>query len=260
MKIHSSLLRGIFVAASASLLALAACAEGESDVEYVMQGTVPLGEVWGGPEEKLYSQGNEELIVRDFFEDRTGGFFVDVGAADPIERSTTYYLEERLGWSGIAIDALEEYAPGYAKSRPRTRFFSYIVTDHVGTREKFYRIRGAPELSSTIEGRRWGNETLPADTLEVPTITLDALLEQEGVGRIDFLSLDIEGGEPKALAAFDIERYRPQLICIGAFKKEAKWDAYFELLGYERLEKYARYDFVNLYYTPIAGDGGTDDG
>ena len=58
-----------------------------------------------GTEKKRYSQHNEELIIRDFFQDRREGFFLDVGCAWPIRNSTTYYLEKHLGWSGIGIDA-----------------------------------------------------------------------------------------------------------------------------------------------------------
>ena len=61
-----------------------------------------------GTEKKLYSQFDEELIIRDFFQDRRGGFFLDVGAADPDVNNTTYYLEKNLGWSGIGVDALPD--------------------------------------------------------------------------------------------------------------------------------------------------------
>ncbi len=46
----------------------------------------------------LYSQGKEELIIRDFFEDRRSGFFLDVGSYQWKKLSTTYYLEKHLGW------------------------------------------------------------------------------------------------------------------------------------------------------------------
>ena len=42
---------------------------------------------------KLYSHQKEELVIRDFFQDRRGGFFVDVGCWHPISDSNTYYLE-----------------------------------------------------------------------------------------------------------------------------------------------------------------------
>ena len=66
--------------------------------------------------EKLYSQMNEELIIRHFFDDRRDGFFLDVGAFDWKKASTTLYLERHLGWSGIAIDAQKIHAEGYRKN------------------------------------------------------------------------------------------------------------------------------------------------
>ena len=72
---------------------------------------------WGP---KLYSEHDEEVLVRDFFQGRRDGFFLDVGAAHYMKDSNTFYLEERLGWSGIAIDANAEFAADYAKHRPRS--------------------------------------------------------------------------------------------------------------------------------------------
>jgi hypothetical protein len=138
------------IAGVASLAVLSlACSPEASETGFVESSGLILGQVWEGPEQKLYSQGNEELIVRDFFSDEKQGIFLDVGSGQPIAGSTTYYLENHLEWSGIAIDAQSEYAPGYAKVRPDTRFFSYIVTDHSGKKEKFYRVLGAQALSST---------------------------------------------------------------------------------------------------------------
>ena len=64
-----------------------------------------------------YSHNVEEWVVRDFFRDRRNGVFVDVGAADARRGSNTYYLESALGWSGIAVDALEEYRASYTAHR-----------------------------------------------------------------------------------------------------------------------------------------------
>jgi len=60
--------------------------------------------------EALYSQDDEETLIRAFFADHRGGSFLDVGAGDPIRDSTTYYLEKHLGWHGIAVDAIAVYA------------------------------------------------------------------------------------------------------------------------------------------------------
>src|SRR5262245_10306682 len=56
-----------------------------------------------------YSQFAEEWIIRDFFKDKRDGVFVDVGANHYRDSSTTFYLEEKLGWSGLAIEPLGQF-------------------------------------------------------------------------------------------------------------------------------------------------------
>jgi len=94
------------VMAAGFVLSVQACDEPDKDIDSSRR--IPFGESWPGPEKKLYSQFNEELIIRDFFQDRKNGVFLDVGCSKPIENSTTYYLDKHLGWSGIGIGASPE--------------------------------------------------------------------------------------------------------------------------------------------------------
>lgn len=207
-------------------------------------------------QKKLYSEHNEELIIRDFFQDRRSGLFVDVGCAHYMFASTTYYLEKHLGWSGIAIDALAEFKQGYTDNRPNTKFFNFIVTDHSGGKESFYKLSDSVWQSSTskefVEGVDRAREDIRNTYQEiyVPTITLTDLLDKNGVSRIDFLSIDIEGGEAAALAGFDIDRFKPQLVGIEAHSNKNKIMRYFNQHGYERIEKYLSYDNQNWYFKP----------
>ena len=86
----------------------------------------------------------EEWLVRDFFGDQRGGVFLDVGSYDYKRFSNTYYLEKELGWSGVAMDAQKEFAADYAKYRPRTRFFSFFVSDTLGRAPVLLRSRRQP--------------------------------------------------------------------------------------------------------------------
>jgi FkbM family methyltransferase len=201
----------------------------------------------------LYSQHNEELVVRDFFQDRRDGVFLDVGCASPIEDNNTYYLEKHLGWSGLAVDALPEFAQPWERKRPRSRFFNFYVSDHAGTVEPFYRsaLRGVSSGRKDQKGP--GGKQVPLEEIQVPTTTLNKLLETNGVTRLDFLSMDIEGHEPAALAGFDIKRFRPALACVET--KPANRDTitrYFADNGYERLDRYLEHDTVNWYFAPRA--------
>jgi hypothetical protein len=66
--------------------------------------------------------------------------------------------------------------------------------------------------------------------------------------------MDIEESEPPALAGFDIERFRPELVCIEASPsiQQALLD-YFTKHGYERIDRYLEADSVNWYFQPRDG-------
>lgn len=199
-------------------------------------------------EEKRYSLFDEELIIRDFFQDRRDGVFLDVGCAWPIDANNTYYLEKHLGWTGIGVDALSDYAEAWQRERPASRFFSFLVTDRSGGTGTFFKSPNTG-LSSTdrdsASGKNFGDEMEP-EKIEIPMITLDDLLEREGIEKIDLLSMDIEGHEPKALAGFDLERFQPELVVIEG--KKGSVARYFRRHGYEQIRRYVPYDAVNRYF------------
>jgi FkbM family methyltransferase len=213
---------------------------------------VPLAEFLGS-ETSLYSQHDEEALIRHFFRDRRDGFFVDVGAFHWKLASTTLYLEERLGWTGISIDANRSVAAGYRDNRPGTQFENYFIDDESGGSASL--VVAGPLSSSSEEHVRSfpGMAEVDFPRREVRTITLNDLLDRHGVEKIDFLSMDIELGEPAALAGFDIERYRPELVCIEAARSiRHLLMAYFTDHGYERIDAYLPFDTVNWYFTPLA--------
>jgi FkbM family methyltransferase len=196
-----------------------------------------------------YSLGFEEWIVRDFFQDRRNGVFLDVGANHPIDRSNTYFLEHSLGWSGLAIDALAEFAESYEQHRPRTRFVAMFASDTPDERVQLF----VPDNKLVSSGSREFTERYGRAGVarEVPTTTLTAALDQAGIQKVDFLSMDIELAEPAALAGFDIARFRPGLVCIESHPEiRQQIMDFFTQHGYELVGKYLRVDPHNLYFAP----------
>ena len=203
-----------------------------------------------GPSKNSY--GPEEWIVRDFFQDKRDGIFLDVGANHYKSTSNTYYLEQQLNWSGIAIDALPEFAADYQKFRPRTKFFAFFVADKSNERARMYVLEKNKQIGSGDKSfaEQHGDK---AKEIEVPTITLNDLLDSEKVTKIDYLSLDIELYEPKALAGFDVDRFHPQLVCVEAHPQvRQEIIDYFARHRYVVVGKYLRADPNNLYFTPMS--------
>lgn len=202
-------------------------------------------------ETNVFSQHGEEVVIRDFFQDRKNGFFLDVGCAWPVHYSNTYYLEKELGWSGIGVDAIADHARRWRNRRPRSKFFNFIVADHSEGVESFYRTEsGELGISTLTPGAGLGRKSEWKE-IKVRTITLTDLLDQNGVSKIDLLSMDIEGAELIALAGFNINRFEPELVVVEVHAvARAPVQEYFSAHGYERIERYDPYDVYNYYFTP----------
>jgi FkbM family methyltransferase len=199
-----------------------------------------------------YSENQEEWIIRDFFKDRRSGFFVDVGANHYRKSSNTFFLEERLGWSGIAVDPQESFKADYVKYRPRTRFVPAFVSDASNATASLFMVDDNPSVAS---GNRDFSQMYGKGIREVavPTITLTELLTQFQVAQIDLLSVDVELSEPRVLAGFDIERFRPALVCIEAHDAVRQQILnYFANHHYVAVGAYLRVDVRNLYFCPVS--------
>lgn len=200
-----------------------------------------------GPDKN--SSHEEEYFIRDYFGDRRNGVFLDVGSGHYRNRSNTYFLEHNLEWSGIAVDAQAKFAANYAVYRPKTRFFNLFVSDVTDQRIRFY--VGKNDLFSSSD-RSFTEGYAPAvETKNVVTITLNDLLQAANIEHIHFMSMDIELAEPKALAGFDIERFRPELVCIEAHPEiRQQLLDYFHKHHYVVVGKYLRADPQNLWFVP----------
>jgi FkbM family methyltransferase len=197
-----------------------------------------------------YSQGVEELLIRDFFQDQRGGIFVDVGAYEPQKWSNTFFLEDRLEWTGVAVDALAEFAEAYRQTRPRTRYVVAFASDKDEGTETLHLNPSELAVSSHSQSftRLFYQNTEPR---VVAVRTVDSILAEAGITSVDFMSMDIELGEPAALRGFAVKRFRPRLVCVEAHEqtRQAILD-YFASNDYVLVGKYLLLDRVNLYFMP----------
>jgi hypothetical protein len=59
-------------------------------------------------------------VVWDHFHRKPSGFFIEVGANDPINLSQTYLLEQN-GWEGILVEPQAEYCDRLRQVGPRSK-------------------------------------------------------------------------------------------------------------------------------------------
>jgi FkbM family methyltransferase len=199
------------------------------------------------------TEREEEWLIRDYFRGRHGGYFVDVGANHYKIGNKTYYLEQHQGWSGIAIEPQFEFAADYGTYRRRTKFFQLFVSDKSEETAQLYVLRSSRFVASSDKAfvSQFGK---PDEVRAIPTVSLNDLLEREGRQQVDFVSMDIELHEPQALKGFDIQRFKPSLVCIEALLpvRQQILD-YFAKNGYVAVGRYLWVDRENLYFTPLGG-------
>jgi FkbM family methyltransferase len=156
------------------------------------------------------------------------GIFVEAGAHDGLTQSNTAMLEFSRGWTGLLVEPIPELATLCRAQRPGAivEQVALVAADHAGDSiEMTYCNRSsvvAGGRGSSAADAAWVEKCrqLPDQvdvepySLEVPARTLSSLLDDHGIGPVDFLSLDLEGYEASALRGIDFERHRPELLLV----------------------------------------------
>jgi hypothetical protein len=87
-------------------------------------------------------------------------------------------------------------------------------------------------------------------TIRMPVTTLARLCEAQGLDTIDFLKIDVEGGEADVLLGGDWRRFRPKVIVVEAVAPgsgEPAWQGWEPFL-LEQGYRFALFDTLNRFY------------
>jgi FkbM family methyltransferase len=194
--------------------------------------------------------------------DLDGGFFLEAGANDGVTQSNTFYFERRRQWRGLLVEPVPPLAWRCRLFRPRSLTLNAALgsIEQSGSRLRMTYC----DLMSTIDGAMLNDEEQQAHIqtgaalqkvrpyrLFVPCFSLNDILIRYQIGRIDLLSLDVEGYEENALRGIDFERFRPRYLLVEAryrAKVEDVISTYYEVVDelsdHDVLYK-ARVDFAS---------------
>ncbi|UDF03392.1 FkbM family methyltransferase [Asticcacaulis sp. AND118] len=147
--------------------------------------------------------------------------FVEVGAYDGETASATACLAD-FGWRGWYIEPVPAFAE-LCRQRHEANAVTvaeYAVSNRSGTSALY--VGGA--LSTLIKQQvedyarvGWARRFHKGEEIVVETRTLDAALSEEGVPTgFDLLVISVEGAESLVLDGFQLERWRPKVVVVGA--------------------------------------------
>jgi FkbM family methyltransferase len=160
-----------------------------------------------------YGGNLEDVLLYRALSAVTHGFYIDVGANDPIEDSVTKLFYDQ-GWAGINIEPLARFCERLKQQRPRDINLQVAASDRPGT-ITFNEMGGWAHGLSTIDpsiAERQAGRGLARHTYEVAAETLTNICDRYSPSEIHFLKIDVEGAEGRVLRGLDLQRYRPWVI------------------------------------------------
>jgi len=163
--------------------------------------------------------GEDKYVNEQFFHNKDGGFFVDIGANDGITQSNTFFFEKTLGWKGICVEPVPS---AFEELRRNRNCFCVqgCVSNYEGTAEfmefDLSLVSGLVNVMDPRHLQRWGR--VPHKIITVPCYLPMNILSQYDVCHIDYLSVDTEGGEFEILSSIDFTSIEIDIINV-----EVRW-------------------------------------
>ncbi|UVW28142.1 FkbM family methyltransferase [Massilia sp. H6] len=197
-----------------------------------------------------YAQNSEDVLLWRALGHVKNGFYIDVGANDPVEHSVTKAFYD-AGWRGISIEPLPAFHQAFLDARPRDVNLAVAAGSTNGELVLYDvpAVRGwaSPEQSVAELHRAEGHQVAE---LKVPVRTLASVCEEHVQGDIHFLKIDVEGFEGDVLRGMDFARWRPWVLVIEATLPNSRATNHhtWEHLVTGQRYRYAWFDGLNRYY------------
>ena len=168
--------------------------------------------------ENFFSQfGQDKIIKNYFFHNKKNGFFVEIGAFNGISGSNCFHFEKFLSWEGIAFEPSNIQYEKLKKNRN-----CHLINKALAPEEKEVEFLEVEEGYTQMSGIL-GEKFITEDTIKndprsktnkilITTTTFEKSVPPDR--DIDYLSIDIEGGEMELLDSIDFEKYSIKVISV----------------------------------------------
>jgi len=197
-----------------------------------------------------YAQNFEDVLLWRALGHIKNGFYIDVGANDPVEHSVTKAFYD-AGWWGINIEPMPSYAQVFLRDRPRDLNLAIAAGAADGSITLFDTptVNGWASVDPAVAAAHRAQGTQVVETT-VPMRTLAAICAEHARGEIHFLKVDVEGWEEDVLRGMDFQRWRPWVVVVEAIRPNSResnhgdWEHLVTRHGY----RFAYFDGLNRYY------------
>ncbi len=205
-------------------------------------------EIWAvekalGMHQQYFSQSGQDKFLNDeILKHRTGGVFLELGGYDGLTGSNSLFFEKELGWTGLLI---EPSPANFAKATSvrgcsclnaavgsPTPFAEFLEIRAGYTQSGGLLANIAPDLLERIRQHPEHDERIA----KIPVRSIREILADAGIEHIDYVSLDVEGGEMAVLEEFPFETIPVEVWTIENITDSPEIPSFMAGKGYEVIE------------------------
>ena len=196
-----------------------------------------------------YAQNFEDVILWRALKHIERGFYIDIGAQDPVTASVSLAFYEN-GWRGVHVEPTTHYADKLRQARPGEE----VIQAAVAMQTKpliFYEVpdTGLSTGSRAIAARH-RKQGYCVREVSVSCVSLASILERYRDRDIHWLKIDAEGMERQVIKSWFPSKVRPWIVIVESTEPNspkpnfAGWESLIIKLGYE----FAYFDGLNRLY------------
>ena len=208
-----------------------------------------IGAFWKTGIAESHAQMREDVILDHALRGVKHGFYIDVGAQDPVADSVTKAFYER-GWRGINIEPNQEYFHKLQDDRPHDLNLMTAVGSEPGTVSFHEVLHTGLSTTNKVYAKRHEETGYAVCSYDVACTTLDRICADSRVGIVHFLKIDVEGAEKAVLEGFSFDEVRPWVVVIEATEPNSSRPVFseWESLLVARRYRFAYFDGINRFY------------
>lgn len=205
-----------------------------------------------------YSSKNDLYSKMSKYLNYDNGYYIELGAYDGIAQSNTYRLERKQYWKGLLIEPSPNKYFECINNRSVANHIVCAACVSFDYKDEFVKIKYSGFFTAPVSvetdltdleahaatGAQYLSKGEKVFEFGAKAVTLTKLLKEANApSHIDFLSLDVEGGEMEVLKGIDHTAYRFKYMLIECRNFE-KVNSYLERQRYRFKEQMSRHDYL----------------
>lgn len=199
---------------------------------------------------RSYSQNFEDVILWRALGSVQAGFYIDVGAAGPIDDSVSRGFYQQ-GWRGVHVEPNPDFATQLRADRPDETVIEALIGNDDDSSAPFHIFAGTGLSTGVAEiAESHIAEGRERTTLDVPTRTLHSILDEIGDREVHWMKIDVEGMESEVLASWNDSPVRPWILVVESTAPQTNIEVHEDWEGelLERGYQFVYFDGLNRFY------------